>query len=254
MQPDNQQQPADLEVQPQQPVPYPPDRAPADSVTENLPEPLAAVESAQPVEQPIVEPIEPSPAASPELVELSVAEPVESPQQLTEEPTPENLPQEQAGPTELPAVEPVSWQGIEYIQHDKTPIWYVGFVVIIAVLMTAAILLGSWTFAILIPVMAAALVVYSHRPPREISYVMSEKGLHINHQLHPMGEFKSFGVIQDGEHNALAFIPVKRFRPALTVYFPTEVGEGLVDFIGAYLPMQELHLDMFDRIIRKLRI
>ena len=156
---------------------------------------------------------------------------------------------------DLPTTEPVQWQAIEYIQHDKTPIWYVGFFIVVVGLMAAAILLiQSWTFAILIPVMAAALMVYSHRPPRELSYVLSEKGLYINDQLHPLGEFKSFGVIQETDMHALMLIPVKRFRPGLTVYFPTEVGEQIVDLLGVRLPMQELHMDVFDKIVRKLRL
>ncbi len=159
------------------------------------------------------------------------------------------------GPATLPEQEPVQWQAVEYLQHTKTPIWYVGFVVVVALLMVAALLLmKSWTFAILIPVMAVALIVYSHRPLRQLNYVLSSKGLHINEQLHPLGEFKSFGVMQDESLNSLILIPVKRFRPSLTVYFPTEVGERIVDTLGAYIPMQPVRLDAFDKIVRKLRI
>ena len=161
---------------------------------------------------------------------------------------------EQVAPSELPQIAPVVWQDIEYIQHDKNPLWYVGFVIVIIILIAGAVLLQAWTFIPLIIVMAVALVIYTHRPPRLLSYSWSAKGLTINDQLHPAGEFKSFGILQDGAHNAIVFIPVKRFRPGLTVYFPAEVGEELVDAVGAYLPMQDLHLDAFDKIIRKLRI
>lgn len=158
-------------------------------------------------------------------------------------------------PSQLPPIEPVRWQALEYVQQMKQPLWYVGFAVAVIVLMVLAVwLMQAWTFAILILVMAAALMVYSHRPPRELTYVLSEKGLHINDQLHPMGEFKSFGVVQDGQTHSLTLIPVKRFRPGLSVYFPTEVGERVVDLLGAYLPMQDIKLDAFDKIVQKLRL
>lgn len=187
------------------------------------------------------------------------------PEQPAEQPAPmavqepsqetEQTPQLPDGPSQLPPVEPVQWQAPEYAQHDKSPIWYVGFAVVVIVLMAAAILLmRSPTFAVLIPVMAAALMVYTHRPPRELTYVLSEKGLYINDQLHPLGEFKSFGVVHDGVQNSLVLIPVKRFRPSLTVYFPAEVGERVVDLLGAYLPMRDIELDAFDKIVRKLHI
>jgi hypothetical protein len=158
-------------------------------------------------------------------------------------------------PTSLPQLEPIQWRAVEYIQQNKQPVWYLGFAGVVVVLMVLAIwLMQAWTFAVLILVMAAALLVYSHRPPRELTYVLSEKGLYINDQLHPMGEFKSFGVVKSEQINSLMLIPIKRFRPGLSVYFPSEVGEQVVDLMGAYLPMQDLKLDFFDTIVQKLRL
>lgn len=158
-------------------------------------------------------------------------------------------------PLQLPAIEPVQWQAMEYVQYAKQPLWYVGFGVVVVILMVLAVwLMQAWTFAILILVMAVALLLYSHRPPRELNYILSEKGLYINDQLHPIGDFKAFGVIQGGESPSFMLIPIKRFRPGLSVYFPAEVGERAVDLLGAYLPMQDLKLDFFDKIVQKLRI
>lgn len=119
-----------------------------------------------------------------------------------------------------------------------------------------ALYLQAWTFAVLIPVMAVALMVYTHRPPHVISYALSSKGIYVNDTLHPMGEFKSFSVAQsaDPAQNQLVLIPVKRFRPSLTVYFPAEVGEALVDTVGAFLPDRPYKADAFDKIIQKLHI
>ena len=194
----------------------------------------------QPNDQPPVMPPQKTPPVAPVMPE---------PQQQAE------MVQEQVKtPSELPQIQPVVWQDIEYIQHDKTPLWYIGFLLVVVVLIAAAVLLQAWTFIPLIIVMAVALMIYTHRPARLLSYTWSSKGLTINDQLHPTGEFRSFGVTRDETHNALVFIPVKRFRPGLTVYFPSEIGEELVDAVGAYLPIQDVHPDAFDKIIRKLRI
>jgi hypothetical protein len=149
--------------------------------------------------------------------------------------------------------EPVQWQAAEYIHHEKNPLWYVGFGIVVLLLMAAAVfLIQSWTFALLIPVMAVALIAYSHRPPRMIDYVLSGKGLYINDTLHPFAEFKSFGVIHEEAEFSMVFIPVRRFRPGLTVYFPEDKGESIVDFLGVRLPMQPLKLDAFDKVVRFL--
>ena len=160
----------------------------------------------------------------------------------------------QDGPANRPEVDTVQWQAAEYSQYVKQPIWYVGFGVVVVALIAVALLMNAWTFAVLIPVMAAALLVYAHRPPAIVNYTAGQQGLTINGKLHPLGEFRAFGVRQEGDNNLLMLIPVKRFRPGVVVNFPREVGEQLVDSLGAYLPMQEVPADFFDRLIRKLNI
>lgn len=151
--------------------------------------------------------------------------------------------------------QPVHWQANEYISHDRNTLWFVVFALIVIVLMAVAIfLMNSITFAVLVPVMAVALIVYLRRPPRTIDYTLSRQGLHINDQLYSFSEFKGFGVIRDGHEYSVMLIPVKRFRQGVMVYFPEDSGEAIVDMLGARLPMLQLHMDMVDRIIRKLRI
>lgn len=154
-----------------------------------------------------------------------------------------------------PPLEPVHWQAHEYIHHDKSPLWFVIFVVVVIAFIAAAIfLIKSITFAILVPVMAAALLMYTHRPPRLLDYTLSNKGLYVNDHLYSFSEFKAFGVVRDGEEYSIMLLPVKRFMPEVSVYFPEEAGEAIVDMLGSRLPMQEFHLNFVDKIIRKLRI
>jgi hypothetical protein len=160
-----------------------------------------------------------------------------------------------ASPNASAPVEPIRWQASEYIHHEKNALWFVGFGIVVLGMMALAILLmQAWTFAVLIAVMAVAVVVYSRRPPRELTYTLSPKGLYVGDRLYDLSEFKSFGVIHDGDEYSIMLIPVKRFLPGVTVYFPEALGEQIVDFLGARLAMQELHLDIIDKVVRKLRL
>jgi hypothetical protein len=151
--------------------------------------------------------------------------------------------------------EPIHWQGTEYVHHEKDALWFIIFGIVVAILMAIAIFfIQSPTFAVLIPVMAVALIVYARRPPRLIDYTISPKGLYVNDQLYPFADFKGFGVIRDGNEYSIMLIPTKRFRLGVSIYFPESAGEAIVDALGARLPMQEMKLDVFDRIIHKLRI
>jgi len=166
-----------------------------------------------------------------------------------------SLPVQQPAAAQMPEDDPIRWQATEYIHHEKDTIWFVVFALVVVALMAISIfVIDSITFTILIPVMAAALLVYTRRPPRLIDYTLGRQGLHVNDHLYSFAEFKGFGVIRDDREYSIMLIPTKRFRPGVSVYFPEEAGEEIVDILGARLPMQELHLDMVDKIIHKLRI
>lgn len=151
--------------------------------------------------------------------------------------------------------EPVRWRANEYVHHEKSPTWFIIFALVVIAFMAIAIfLIKDISFAILIPVMAAALLVYAYRPPRVLDYTLSRQGLHVNDRLYSFNEFKGFRVIHDGEEYSIMLVPTKRFKPGVSVYFPEDAGEAIVDMLGARLPMQDFHQDLVDKIIRKLRI
>lgn len=151
--------------------------------------------------------------------------------------------------------EPVRWQAAEYIQREKDPTWFAAFLAVtVGFILLAIFVIKSFTFAILVPVMAAALFIYTRRPPRVLDYTLSRQGLFINDQLFPFGEFKSFALVHGFEQYSIMLIPTKRFKPAVTINFPQEAGEAIVDMLAARLPMKEVQLDTVDRIIKKLHL
>ena len=151
--------------------------------------------------------------------------------------------------------DPVHWQATEYIQRDKNALWYLLFgIVVLGLIALAIFLMKAWTFAILVAVMAAAVIVYTNRPPRVLNYTLSSKGLYINDRLYGLGEFKSFAVVKDLHEFSVVLVPTKRFAPVVSVYFPESAGEQIVDILGSYLPMEERDLDFIDKLVRKLRL
>lgn len=148
----------------------------------------------------------------------------------------------------------VKWEAKEYVQHDKNAGWYVGFVVVELLLIALSVLLRWWTFTALIVLSGISLLLYVVRPAREIKYSLTPKGLREGDREYKFEDYKSFGILQDDTNFAIVLMPRKRFSPAVTVYFPKEKGEEIVDMFGARLPMEEVKLDFLDKIVRKLRI
>lgn len=232
-QPESWQQPRQAVPQaPYQPVPEPVSPAP----------PVAAT------------PVSPQPASGTMLVGEST-----SPQVATEEPNNQESANEEQ--KEEPVVSDeasealLSWDAAEYVHQQQTPLWFGSMALIVLAFMAVAFLvMKSITFTILIPVMAAALVVYVMRPPATNHYTLSRKGLHINDRLYSYNEFKSFGVLSQGGNHAAVLVPRKRFQLGHTVYFPEEVGEQVVDMLAQRLPMKEVNPDIIDRLLARLRL
>jgi hypothetical protein len=99
-----------------------------------------------------------------------------------------------------------------------------------------------------------SLLIYVVRPTRKIKYSLSAKGLTEGDREYIFEDYKSFGILQDDTNFAIVLTPRKRFSPSVTVYFPKDKGEEIVDMFGLRLPMEEVKLDMIDKLVRLLRI
>lgn len=149
----------------------------------------------------------------------------------------------------------VEWDGQEYVTYEKNTGWYVGLVIVGLLLVAGSIWLKWWTFAALVVVSVVALFVYATRPPRVIHYTLSGDGLkESTGRTYKFEDYKAFGVLQDDKRFAIVLRPHKRFSPSVTVYFPEEQGEKIVDMFGARLPMEQVKLDFIDKIVKFLRI
>ena len=148
----------------------------------------------------------------------------------------------------------VNWEAQEYVAREKNAGWYVGLAVVGLVFSALSIWLQQWTFLGVIVVSVVAIVVYSSRPPRMLHYSLSNKGLSEGNRLYGFDEFKTFGVLRDGKRFSIVLTPRKRFSPRVTIYFPESQGEQIVDMFGARLPMEEVNMDLLDKLVRFLRI
>ena len=148
----------------------------------------------------------------------------------------------------------ITWEAQEYVQRDKKAGWYVGLIFIGLLFVALGILLKWWSFIALIVVSVLALIVYSIRPARSLKYRLDSTGLSEGTRKYNFVDYRSFGILVDGEHFASVLNPRKRFSGRVRVYFPPADGEKIVDAFGAHLPMEQVRLDFLDKLINFLRI
>ena len=69
-----------------------------------------------------------------------------------------------------------------------------------------------------------------------------------------MDSFRSFGLVKEGAIWNVRLISNKRFVPPVTAYLPDDVGEQVVDVLGALLPLEDIEPDMVDRLVNRSKI
>lgn len=226
-------------AQPQQPV------QPVQRVVAQPAQPVQPMPSVRPTQQPVL--------VSPVPQQVVPVQPVAAPAPAVVAEGPDTDAEYDDDPSDASAA--VTWTAHEYIHQEKGVLWFTLFaLIIIALIAVSLLLMQSISFAALLAVIALVVIVYSRRPPRELTYTLNDNGLVIDEKLHKFSDFKSFGIIRDGEDFSVMLIPTQRFQPGITVYFPEESGEAIVDMLGARLPMKDLHLDAVDRVVRLLRL
>ena len=148
----------------------------------------------------------------------------------------------------------VSWEAKEYIEQERNIWWYVCLFAVGVGLCVLSFFLSWWSFMVLVIVCVIAILVTSIRPPRKIQYTLDKTGLTEGGKLHKYEDFRAFGILKEGSHFSAVLIPKKRFAIQVKVYFPGDSGEAIVDALGARLPMEEVKLDLLDKIVNFLRI
>lgn len=148
----------------------------------------------------------------------------------------------------------ITWQAEEYIVPGRNTWWYVGLFLVGGALCALSIVLQWWTFLVLIILSIITILTSTIRPPRKISYTLTNEGLSEGKILHKYADYKAFGILKEGNNYSAVLIPKKRFGLSTKVYFPEGSGEAIVDALGAHLPMEEVKLDFLDKIVNFLRI
>src|SRR5690606_16687884 len=136
----------------------------------------------------------------------------------------------------------------EFVAHQKGAGWYL-LLAVIAIAGAAAIYLltGDMVAAGVILFAALAFGIFAARKPRVLRYRVDRDGLHIEDKLYHYGNFKSFAVVEEDAIHSVLLLPMKRFMPALTVYYAPEDEPKIVDALADYLPLQPAQNDLIDR-------
>jgi hypothetical protein len=149
----------------------------------------------------------------------------------------------------------VTWEAVEYIDHDHGASWYLALIVVIAALAALAYFLAKDILGVFIIVIVGFVVaIMAGQKPKQAQYEVNESGLSVNGKLYPYSSYKSFAVINEGDLSSVNLFPLKRFLPPLSAYFDPKDEKKITNAVGNYLPYEDRKLDSIDRIARRIRL
>jgi hypothetical protein len=148
----------------------------------------------------------------------------------------------------------VHWTASEFIDHDKRAGWFIGLAAAAAVACVLVYFVTHDTIATVMIVVAAALFgVTAGRKPNTLDYNLDSSGIKIGSKLYEYNFFKSFSVIEEGALSSIQLTPLARFSPPISLYYPPEQEDQILNTLSNYLPHEERHRDPVDRLMRRIR-
>ncbi len=149
----------------------------------------------------------------------------------------------------------IQWTASEYMAHQKNASWFalLAFATIIGCLLVYILTNGDLVSTTVIAIVAVTFGVAAAKQPRTLQYALDGRGIHIAEKFYPYGGFKSFSIVDEDAMSSIWLMPLKRFMPPLTIYYPPEDEDRIAEVLAQYLPYEDRDRDMVDRFMHKIR-
>lgn len=131
----------------------------------------------------------------------------------------------------------IEWSAPEYShkERDNDWFWTIGLIAIVGC--GIAVWLHNYIFAVFIFISGCCLIMFTMRPPQEVTFIVETKGLTMGRDFHTWKSIKSFN-IKDDESYPYAKLLIetgKHFLPIYTLPLPkdkiTEIKETILKII-----------------------
>jgi hypothetical protein len=91
------------------------------------------------------------------------------------------------------------------------------------------------------------------KQPRQLSYSLDTSGITIGEKFYSYEMFKSFTILEEGAIGCVNLLPLKRFMPELSIYYPPEEEEKILNVLTGSLPNDQKQEHSFDRLMKRIR-
>jgi len=149
-----------------------------------------------------------------------------------------------------------TWQAPEYEHHEKGALWFLGFGLVITIVMLYAFIVGNWLLMAVLALLVVVIFKLAKRPPHVLNHIINNHGVYVGHRFLPYANLKTFWITRGNHHiSHLNLEGTKRILP----HFKFQLGSAdeykIKEILVAHLPeAPERREDFADRLARFLKI
>lgn len=152
------------------------------------------------------------------------------------------------------ASDDVQWSASEFIAYQKTAGWYL-LILLGIVALAAVVFLATQDYLSSGAIVVAGILflMFASRKPRVLNYSVNSSGLTIGQKHYTFKDFRSFSIIEETHVRSIMLTPLKRFMPAISMYFEPTDERKITEALSAYLPYEDRKQDAVDKVMQRLR-
>jgi hypothetical protein len=145
------------------------------------------------------------------------------------------------------------WQTYEYRYVRKTSDWFWALGIVALGSAITSVILENILFALVILIASFVLAVFAARPPKLITFRLTDDGLSVDTTMYPFQTLSSFWIDQFDEGSALLYVKSKRyFMPHLIIPLEEVNISGVRSHLSEHLSEEEQGETISDRIVHFL--
>lgn len=151
-------------------------------------------------------------------------------------------------------MEEIRFRDLEYRHKPKSVDWFWGLGLLAIFSIGLSIFFGNLLFGILILMGAASIGIFAVREPREIEYVINERGILIGDAFHPYSELESFYIDHQQHTTKLILVSKRFFTSYIVIDIDAHNPEAIQNALTLKLPEVEHHEPLLHAIAERLGI
>lgn len=137
--------------------------------------------------------------------------------------------------------QPLEWTALEHEHFEKSPDWFWALGIIAVAVATMSIIFNNILFAIVIIIGAFALGMNASKPPAQVRFKITPRGITINKTLYLYSTLESFWVEDENEYEQpkLLIKSQKLLSPHIVIPIKDVSPDDVRDYMLEYLDEKE---------------